>query len=140
MREFYLANRGPINLLLVFAVACCIPFGVISAIRKQSARVPSTEATVPQHRLITALNEAGAIGVGIVWTALIYTGPSLTQLWYGEGRVSPWVSALAYTSFWLSFSRVMVPENRASVTSAILARVIVYGVFFFVAIAALNNW
>ena len=143
MLEFYLAHRGPISLLLVFAAACSMLFVTISAIHKQSARVPSThpaEGPVPQHRLITAVNEAGAIGVGIVWTVLIYTGPSLTQLWLGAGGVSHWIVVLLYTQFWLSLSRVVVPANSADITSAIIVRVIIYGVFILGAFVGLNDW
>jgi hypothetical protein len=142
MSEFYLEYRGLINSLMVLAFACYIPFRAISAIRKQGARSSPhpIEATVPQHPLITALNELGAIGVGVVWTAVFYMGPSLMQLWHGEGKVSHWLSAFLYTNFWLSFSRVVVPEKSASVVTAIIIRVAVYGIFFFAAIVIFNDW
>jgi len=143
MLEFYAEHRGLVNSLLVFAFACFIPFNTVSVIRKQNARAFATERAqqpVSQHRLVTALNEMGAIGVGVVWTALIYVGPSLTELWLGKGRVAPWLAVLLYTMFWLSFSRVVVPEDRINVTTAVVVRVLAYGFLFFGAIAALNNW
>jgi hypothetical protein len=143
MLEFYAEHRGLINSLLVFAFACFIPFNTISVIRKQRACVPATppvEGPVPQHPIITALNEAGAIGVGIVWATLIYSGPSLTQLWRGEGRISHWWAVLLCTQFWLTFSRVIVPQNRVHVATAIIVRVLVYGGFFVGTLVVLNDW
>jgi hypothetical protein len=143
MLEFYVQHRGFLNLLLVFAFACCIPFAVFLAIRKQRAGVPSThptEQSVRQHGLITALNEAGAIGIGIVWTILIYKGPSLTQLSLGARGISHWTMVLFYTMVWLSLSRVMIPEGSAGAKPAIIVRLIAYGFFFLGAIVGLNDW
>jgi hypothetical protein len=141
MLEFYTEHRGPINSLLVFAFACSISFNTIWVMRKQNARVPLAEGPVPQHPIITAVNEVGAIGVGIVWAALIYMGPSLTQLWHGEGRLSRWLVVLLYTHLWLSISRATVTDNRVNVATAIIiVRVLVWGGFFLAALGVLNDW
>jgi hypothetical protein len=142
MLEFFAQHRGPIETLVVLAFACSVPFAVMAAIRRQRAHVAVTQPAEPpvlQHRLVAAVNEAGAIGVGIVWTVLIYKGPSLTQLWLGAGHVSRWTTVLAYTMFWLSLSRAMVPDS-ASVKPAIIARVVVYGMFLLLAVVGLNDW
>jgi len=65
----------------------------------------------------------------------------LTQLWHGEGSVSHWVMVLLYTHFWLSLSRVMVPDDRVNVATAMITvRVIIYSGFFLAALGVLNDW
>jgi hypothetical protein len=137
------ATRGLYNSLLIFAAACYVLFLTISAIRKQFSGTGSnigTGAEMPQHRLITALNVMASIGVGVVWTTLIYNGPSLMHLWQGVHGVSHWTGVLLYTGFWLSISQATIPEDRARIRSAVFVRAFWYGLLFFAVIANLNDW
>lgn len=143
MLELFANQRGLINLLLVFACAALIPINAISVVRRQKARFAVTNLAgtpLPQIPAIKASNEAGAIGVGVVWAALICVGPTLTQVWRGDGPVFPWLAALLYTNYWLSVSRVIVPDDRTHIAVAMTIRSVIYGVFFGMALAALNNW
>jgi hypothetical protein len=143
MLEFFAEHRGPINTLLVLAFACCVPFNLVLALRRRSAglaAISPADLPVPPRRVLSAVNVAGAIGIGILWTMLVYKGPSLPQLWLGAPGVSHWTMVLMYTMFWLPLSPVIIPETSAKVTTAIAVRGVVYGAFFLLAIVGLNDW
>jgi hypothetical protein len=141
MLKLYVEHRGVIDSTLVLLFACYLPFAVTAAARRQSAeRAKSVTAPAQQHVLVTAANEVGAVGVGILWTMLLYLGPSFSQLSHGAGRVSPWLCVLLYTMMWLTMSRVTIAEHRPQIVSAVVARAIVYGLFFLLAATSLNGW
>ena len=119
--------RGLANLLLLLGITCA---GLIYVIRKQNAR----------DFLIMAGDQVGAIGIGIVWTVLIYRGPSLNQLWQGAPGISHWTTVLLYTMIWLSSNRVAVVANGAELQPARAMRVALQGCFFFLAVVGLNDW
>ena len=141
MIELVSQYRLPINLLLVFVLACAVLFRLILMMRKQLSHAASEPSpALPHHPLLSAVDAAAAIGAGIVWTALIYTGPSLAQLWQGEGRASHWTAALLYTWLWLSVRPPVPAKATAAVLASIVVRTALYGLAFAAAIATLNNW
>jgi hypothetical protein len=134
--------RVPINLLLVFILACFVLLRVISLVRKQvsDAAAGHSEAPAPQHPLLNAVDAAAAIGIGSAWTALFYTGPSLAELWQGQGSAAHWMVVLLYTWLWLSVRPPVPAKGTAAVLTSIVVRTGLYGLFFIVVIATLNNW
>jgi hypothetical protein len=134
--------RAPINLLFVFVLACFVLFRLISLARTQLSQAASKDfpAPAPQHPLLRAVDAAAAIGIGIAWTALIYTGPSLGQLWHGQDGASHWTAVLLYTWLWLSVRPPTADKGTAAVLTSIVVRTALYGLFFAIAIATLNNW
>ena len=142
MIEIVSQYRVPINLLLVSILACLVLLRVISLVRKQVSNVAAghSEASAPQHFLLRAVDTAAAIGIGIAWTALIYTGPSLAELWQGQGSAAHWTTVLLYTWLWLSVLPSVAAKDTAAVVTSVVVRTALYGLFFVAAIATLNNW
>jgi len=142
MLKLYLEHRGAIDSTLVLAFACYLPFAVAASVSRQQSPEPANSVTsaARPHVLVTAANEIGAVGVGILWTMLLYLGPSFSQLSQGAGRVGHWLCVMLYTMMWLTMSRARVSGHRPQIAAAVAARAIIYGLFFLLAVTSLNNW
>jgi hypothetical protein len=127
--------------LLVLVLGGFVLYRAIVSIWQQIAGLtPATEGLPPQHPLLHAIDVAATIGIGVVWTALLYSGPSLMQLWHGQGRASHWTAVLIYTWGWLSIRPPVAAKNAAGLWTAVTIRVALYGLFFALAIFSINNW
>jgi hypothetical protein len=142
MLQFYQEHRRLIDSLFVLGFASYMPFMVASVTRKRrraELAVPGDSAR-PQPPIVTAVDQAGAIGVGVVWTMLFCKGPSLWQLSQGFGHAPHWLFVLLYTTIWVLVSCARVPGDGPSVAAASVTRMIVYGLFLLLAIMGLNDW
>src|SRR5258708_4446912 len=127
--------------LLVLLFCGFVLYRAIVLIRQQIATLAPTAEVVPaQHPLLRAVDAAGAIGIGVIWTALLYAGPSLLQVWRGQGGVSHWTSVLLATGVWLSLRPPVATKTAAALWTTVAVRVVVYGLFFAVAIFSVNDW
>jgi len=136
MIEEVLSNERLLQVLLVGGFVLGV---AIMSTRRQIAGM-AAEGLPQQHPLLRAIETAAAIGIGAVWTALIYTGPSLTEVWHGQGRVLHWTSVLLCTALWLAYRPPAVPKDPSALWTTILVRVVLYGVAFALAIFSLNDW
>jgi hypothetical protein len=138
MIGFLTQYRAPINMLFVLVLGCFVAARIVQSIRAQSP--DPTAAARPQHFLLSAVDTAASVSIGVVWTVLIYAGPSLTQLWQGQGSAAHWWVVLLYTWIWLSFRPSAAAKSMTTLLTSIVVRTALYGLFFLVAIATLNNW
>jgi hypothetical protein len=127
--------------LLVLLIGGFVLYRAIVLIRQQIATLAPTAEVVPaQHPLLRAVDAAGAIGIGVIWTALHYAGPSLVQVWHGQGHVSHWTSVLLATWVWLSLRPPVAAKTAAALWATVAVRIVLYGLFFALAIFSINNW
>jgi hypothetical protein len=99
--------------LLVALSVGLIIFNIISLLRIKASRIAGPEVEVwspEQKRIMTFLNLLGAIGVIIIWFALVYVlidtgGQHLIQPWRNKIQLWAVPYALLYTSFFLGFTR-----------------------------------
>jgi hypothetical protein len=142
MIEFLTQYRGPVNLLLIFVLACFVLFRVVWLVRREmtNAAQQCSEEPSGQHPLLTAVDTAASIGTGISWTVLIYTGPSFAQLWKRQGSGSHWMTVLLYTWVWLTARPVGAIKGATAIVTSIVVRAAVYSIFFVLAIASVNDW
>jgi len=136
MIEEILSNERLLQVLLFGGFVLVL---AIKSIRRQIAGM-AAEGLPQQHPLLGAIETAATIGIGAIWTALIYTGPSLTELWHGQGRALHWTGVLACTGMWLAYRPPAVSKDPAALWTTIVVRVGLYGVFFALAIFSLNDW
>jgi hypothetical protein len=101
MREIWLP--------LCLITAALVLFQAVSLVRDRIAGIAPkypAEWSVRQYCYLKDLRTLAGMGLVIVWIALIYVGPQMTQLWRGGGRAGPHMTfTLLYTMFWLILAR-----------------------------------
>jgi hypothetical protein len=125
----------------VLVLAFMIVLRLVALARRKLAPASSAQPGEELERaLLSLVSTAATIGVGIVWTALIYTGQSFTVLSQGQGSVLNWAGVLVYTWIWLSMLSSPPAQDRAGLRGQIVVRTLFYGVCFALAIITLNQW
>jgi hypothetical protein len=134
-------------LLLVALSVGLVIFNIISLLRIKARRTasPGVEEWSPgQKRLMTFLNLFGAIGVIIIWFALVYVliytgGQHLTQPWRNKTQLWAVPYALLYTSLFLGFMRpgFCGPHRFWSPSSRLWFRFFIVAAFFVACLASI---
>ena len=116
-------------------LVCLIVLYANVLLRKRYAQASSTNpATAPRPRLLAPIDIAGAIGVAVVWIALIYAKPPVAELW--QTTKMHWTAALGATFWWLWLASRLDPNmgtgpelySRVGVRSVLLLVAFVWAI------------
>jgi hypothetical protein len=134
-------------LLLVTLSVGLVLFNIISLLRIKAGKAagPDVEEwSARQKRLMTFLSLSGAIGVIIIWLALICVlidtgGQHLMQPWLNKTQLWAVPYALLYTSFFLGFTRpgFFAAHRFWDPSRSLWLRFLIIGAFFVACLASI---